>query len=266
MFGSNCHQIFVQKLAKITERPWLARLQNLLSLGGVHYYMHETAGWQTRVYLYNYFSFLSDSNFLASWDITVYNRLGVKVAHRTGELKARETQIIEVSEIGPVDEFGVIHVHVRPHQPDYFLPKPYNTIFFVEHYIPGTDKSIIAHSLGSPQASHFSYHRISTSWITPVGFRPVLFVANSCFFNRVFHPYCGRGNATFINYKNHKRTVAIPSFGPLACRKIDLFTVDPRLSDHLAGQPYSIEVEGRNILSKPFILQTSDAAILAEHL
>lgn len=265
MFGQMSHSQFVSKIVQ-SKWPLLNQYNVVLSSGAVHYYLHNEAGWYTRVFLHNYFNLLADAPFPAIWKIFLFDRLGKKLRSISGSFGEAETAMIDLRQFTDLDQSGIIEAHVIAQAPGLRFSHPYRTVFFVEHYLPDTTKSIIAHSLGLFEPTHFSYHRVSTGWITPINFRPYLFIGSSCNHHSFGHSLCSVGTVSFINYKNKRHNLSIPAGGPRSCRKLDLYKLDPYLLEHLEGKPYYIEIDGKNILSKPFLFQTDGVRAMAEHL
>jgi hypothetical protein len=230
--------------------------------------MNGDDGWMTRLFIHNYFPLLGDTVCPAEWSVTFYNRRGDCVARRTGEFSgASETAVIEVGDIPNVDVFGIAYVHIRPRLSSEIFRAQYGTTFFSEYYVPGTNKSVIAHSLnGSPKAIHSPYYLISTSWKTPENFVPYLFIAGGCNFQKFHHPPCAKAKITFTNEKGEKKIVSLTPFGPRECKKIDLFSLDPAIKSHVGSGAYMIEIDGQNIMPRLFLFETDGNQVFAEHL
>lgn len=236
-------------------------------MGSIGYYLNNDDGWQTRVYVYNHFALLNDAPFRAVWEAVFYNRQGARVAVRSGVFDGPETVILETSNIPELDRYGVISVHIKDCESGVMLHELYSSVFFTELYLPGTNKSIMAHCLsGSLKASHCTMDHMSTSWVTPSGFRPYLYIANSCRFQSFGHSLCGKASITFLNFSGKKKTVTLPPLPQGGCQKIDLFEQFPAIRDHIGVTPYAMHVVGKNILHKPFLLQTNGTLVLGEHL
>lgn len=267
MWGKQTSQAFVKQLAERGTKPFLWMFKDWLSTGTISYYMHHDEGWCTRTYLHNYYALLAQEPFPAEWETRFYARDGRLVHRGTGSFNGPETVVIDSANLKNLDTYGVIYTHVRVKSSKYFFPEQYNSIFFNEYYVPGTERSIFAHNLGgSLKATHYSYHRLGTSAVTPPGFRPYLFLANACAFHPWGHPDCGRATVTVINHAEIKKTIVVPSLPRLSCHKLDLFALCPELPEHMNNQSYILEVEGKNILAKPFLFQTNGKQCLAEHL
>lgn len=265
--GPNASPFFLGKLVPRAKEPLLSVCRNLLSMGSIGYYLNNDDQWQTRVYIYNHFALLNDAPFSTRWEAIFYNRRGQEVAKRSGVFERPETVILETANIPELDRFGVISVHIKDNDGRVMLHELYSSVFFTEFYVPGTKKTIIAHCLsGAPKASHCGMDHVSTSWVTPAGFRPYLYIANSCRFQGLFHRACGRAAITFLNYAGKKKTIQLEPLPQLGCHKIDLFSQFPGLADHLGTDPYAMRLVGKNILHKPFMIQTNGTIVLGEHL
>ncbi len=268
MAGTNANQFFLQKLVERKKHKVKALFSHtLLSMGSIGYYMNGELGWKTRLFIYNHFALLNDSNFGVLWEALFYTKEGVLVARREGRFIGPETVVIEVSDIPELDTYGIVVVHIKDADENYMLHDLYSSVFYTQYYLPGTTQTVMAHCLsGAPKASHYTVNHMSTSWITPSGFKPYLFLANSCRFQKLFHGPCARADITFINYQGKKKTITLAPFKGLMCLKIDLFAQYPELREHLGTRPYAMKVVGKNILHKPFLLQTDGKAVMGEHL
>lgn len=236
-------------------------------MGSIGYYLHTEDGWRTRVYIYNHFALLNDAPFQAAWEARFFTRAGDVAARRTGTFVNPETVILETADIPGLDQYGIISVHIKDAKTDRMLHELYSSVFFTEFFVPGTKKSIMAHCLsGSPKASHCGMDHMSTSWTTPAGFRPTLYLGNSCRFQSFFHPACGHAAVTFINHRGEKKTIQLKPLPQLGCQKVDLFGQFPEIEPHVGSGPYSMHVLGKNILHKPFMTQTNGTVVLGEHL
>ncbi|MEK7623236.1 MAG: hypothetical protein AAB408_01015 [Patescibacteria group bacterium] len=273
MLGSKKSGLFAQKLIPRTERPLMTLANDLLSIGSVSYYFAGSIGgasdrWQTKIFLHNYFPLLADALFPAEWEVRLYGAEGQLLWCQSGEMTgAPATVVLDTATIPGLDTYGVVFVHIKGHPKEMVFKEQYASVFFTEYYVPGTQKKILAHSLGgSLKATHYAYHATSTSWVTPPGFRPYLFLANGCDFQDWCHPRCAQARVTFINDKKQKAVITVPPFGKRACQQIDLFAREPKLQAHLGDRPYQIEVDGDNILPKPYLFETNGTHVFAEHL
>ncbi len=269
MQGENTSQLMKDKMKPTKWFPIVKKtLQRSHSAGCIGYYLNNDNGWRTRIFIHNYFALLNDGPFEALWEVSWYKQDGTLANKKSGEFNGTQTAIIEMCQIDGLDKYGITQVHVTPKNHKYTNKQPYSSLFFSEYYIPETNQSVMAHSLsGAIKASHCMFNHIGTGFITPVGFRPYIFVGNSCGFAGFKHTICGGGFFTFINNKKEKKVVEISQLKSRGCKKIDLFEVEPTLKDHLGHDPYTVELEGKNILAIPFLFQTNKHNhALAEHL
>ncbi len=268
MAGTNANAFFLQKLVERKKHRATALVSHaLLSMGSIGYYMNGELGWKTRLFIYNHFALLNDDNFGVFWEALFYSKDGRLLARKEGKFTGPETKMIEVADIGELDTYGIVVVHIKDADQKYMLHDLYSSVFYTQYYLPGTTQTVMAHCLsGAPKASHYTVNHMSTSWVTPAGFRPYLFLANSCRFQKILHRPCGRADITFINHEGKKKTITLPPFKGLVCLKIDLFEKYPELREHLGVKPYAMKVVGKNILHKPFLLQTDGKVAIGEHL
>ena len=267
MSGINCSPIFKSKLVSRSKNWFLSFFSQLLSVGSIHYYLKNESGWQTRLFIHNYFSLLNDGPFAATWEVELFSQDGKLLKTLTGAFSGPATEVIDLAQIDGLDNYGIVGVRVIDADQKMFLPSTYGTIFFVEYYKPDTLQTIFAHGLGGfLRPTHYNYQHSSTSWVTPDSYRPYLIIANACRFQPWLHPKCGEAVVTFTNCNKKKKSITIPNMSPLSCHKIDLLEYFPDLADYLHGKAYVIEVNGKNILAKPLIFQTSGNLALVEHL
>jgi hypothetical protein len=232
----------------------------------ISYYFHGIHNWQTKINIYNYLSLLSDSQIKAEYEIICHDRNGRVVDRIKGLLDPYESAVIDLSKRDKLDEFGILHVHIRTKSPTLLIKNPYNGVFFTEYYIPGSEQSIFAHSLGNPNPSHYSYSRLATSLLVPPGFNPHLLIGNGCSLNRLLHPKCGGADLIFINPAKKEYKVSLGKMPPLGCQMLDLFKLWPGLKEHIGTDLFTIRIEGTNIISKPYMFQWNGKTGWGEHL
>ncbi len=267
MSGNNPSAIFKKKLIPRSKNRFLSFFSKILSSGSIHYYLNNETGWNTRLFIHNYFALLNDGPFSATWEVELFSREGNLLKTLTGTFSGSATEVIDLASVEGLDNYGIVGVHIRDTDGQEFLSETYGTIFFVEYYKPGTDQTAFAHGLsGFLRPTHYTYQHSSTSWVTPETYRPYLFIANACRFQSWLHPKCGNALVTFINCENKKKSIFIPNMAPLSCHKIDLLEQRPDLIEHLRGKAYVIDISGNNVLAKPLIFQTSGDLALVEHL
>lgn len=268
MFGPNAHPLFVKEFAPARKKPLLSFLRNDLALGNISYYINDDV-FVTRVYVHNYFRFLCDADVPARYVIKCYNRAGKQVAVQRGELGSTlETKIVELKDIKGLDTFGVFRVYLIPASPDMFIPHAHATIFFNEYYRPGSPNSIIAHSLHVPTARHSDavYTRTSPGLVIPDGFRPYVLIAGGCSFPHFLHPACASATVSLTNEKGEERSVEVTPMKPFECQRLDLFSIDPVLREHVGTRPFILSISGKDFLSKPFIFISNGTMTSGEHL
>ncbi len=268
MLGPESSVLFRQHLISRFPHPFRWLFQDMLSIGSISYYMNSDDGWMTRLFVHNYFALLGDGPCPADWEVIFYDRDGRKVTSKKGKFVGNaETVVLELKDIPGLDIYGIAHLHIRPRVSGFICKAQYGTTFYSEYYVPGTKKSVIAHSLnGSPKATHAPYGLISTSWIVPPQFVPYLFIAGGCNFHSFHHSPCARGTIYVTNDSGEKKSFALEPFGPRECKKINLFSVYPEFKDHIKDRPFMIEIDGANLMPRPFLFLTDGNRVLAEHL
>jgi hypothetical protein len=266
MFGPNAHPLFIKNLEQKKDHRFRVLLGDPYSLGMISYYLHGVHNWYTKVNIYNYLSLLADTPIPAEYEIICHNRDGKVVQRIKGLLGPYESIIVNLKEYKKLDEYGILHVHIRTKSPTWLIKNPYNGVFFTEYYIPGSQQSIFAHSLGNPNPSHYSYSRLATSLLVPPGFDPHLLIGNGCSLNRFLHPSCGGAILTFINSHKKELKVETNNIPPLGSHMLDLFKLWPNLREHIGTDLFSVRIEGQNIISKPYMFQWNGKTGWGEHL
>lgn len=266
MNGHNANVLFLEKIFPIAKKPWLFLYDKILSSGCIGYYIKEN-GWQTRLFLHNYFALLNDGLFPVKWDVVFFSKSGKVQKKLSGTFSGPETVIIDLKDIDGLDNYGVTWVKLSMNSKKLLPSEAYSSVFFSEYYVPDTKTSVIAHSLsGTFKASHHTFSHTGTSFITPSGFKPYLYIANSCNFHAFRHAPCGDCLITFVNHRGQKITTSVHNMAQHSCHKLDLFTLIPNLMAHFENKPYVVEVSGKNLLAIPFLFQTNGTVVLAEHL
>ncbi len=258
--------VFLNSLQSKLKNPLLTACKKLLSKGCINYYINDY-GFKTRVFLHNYFPLFNDGPFRVEWEMKFYKANGDLAATKEGTFSKSETAVIEVSDIEGLDTHGIIHTQIRDKDGKEIISTQYGSIFFPEYYIPGTQKRLMGHCLGSsPKAAHFDFDHMSTSIMTPKNFYPKLILGSSCRFQKYGHKGCSPVSLTFINHERKKHTITLDPLNGLECRKLDLFTDLPGVEAHVEDKPYAIHIVGKNILHRPIMIQTNDIYVLGEHL
>lgn len=265
MPGPYSHPIFVQKL-RTPRKGITGRFRDVLSIGGSSYYI-KSEGIETRTYIYNYFNLLEDAKYRSKWEVNFYSSNGKLAKKVKGVFEGAENVIVDSKDIKELDDFGVIHTKIRMDEGSDMFVQPYTTTFFNEYYRPDSPKhGIFAHSLGAPAAIHYSYYRYSSGWSIKTGFRPYLLIASGCKFHRIGHRACAHAKINFINFNKEVLSLEVKKLKTMECRRLDLFELCRPLKEHLADRPFSIVIDGENILSKPYFYQSDGKFLLGEHL
>jgi hypothetical protein len=257
MFGPNALPFFIKEFVPVRTRPFLARNRNRLALGNISYYIQDDI-FVTRVYIYNYFSFLCDADIPARYKVELYTRDGKLTARLAGKIR-NGAEILELSSIKGLDSFGIMRVYVIPDSPKVFIPHAHSTIFYNEYYCHGSPMAVMAHSLHIPAARHSNapFVRTSPALLIPADSRPFLLIASGCSFNQWGHPACSTAYLTFINEKGEARKIVVPPMKPLQSQ---------RMREHVGTRPFILKVTGKEYLAKPFIFITNGTSFMGEHL
>jgi len=266
MFGPNALPFFIKEFVPARTRPFLSRNRDKLALGNISYYLQDDI-FHTRVYLYNYFRFLCDTDVPVRYKVELYTRAGTLAATRAEKMRG-DAEILELSEVRGLDAFGVIRVRIIPDSPEVFIPHAHSTIFYNEYYRPGSPVAVMAHSLHIPAARHSNapFVRMSPALLVPADSRPFLLIASGCSFNQWGHPACSTAYLTFINEQGRGRKIVVPPMKPLQTQRLDLFAMDGGLREHIGTRPFILKVTGKEFLAKPFIFITNGTSFMGEHL
>lgn len=266
MFGPNAHGLFKTKFIPAKKRPFLSRFRDPLTLGNSSYYINDET-FHTRVYLYNYFQFLLDTEFSAKWRIRLYGRDGRFIAQLHGDFSGGDTAVVDLTDVPGLDIYGVVRAYIIPTSREAFIPDVHITMFCNEYYKPDSPTAIMAHNLHIPIATHGTglHQRVSPGLVIPEGFEAYLFIAGGCNFHPFGHPACTNAFLTFVDEKGAARHVVVPPMKPLACQRLDLFAMDPGLRAHIGTQPFTLKITGQGFLAKPFFLFTNGTIALGEH-
>ena len=75
------------------------------------------------------------------------------------------------------------------------------------------------------------------------------------------------GTVSITNAEHRTINAPLPEIREsLGSRKVDLLALMPGLPEHVKDQPFSLKLDGRNILSKPFLFMVGDDTFLGDHL
>lgn len=240
----------------------------LKAVGCISYFLNDDA-FETRVYLQNYIPLMSgDPEAGVKWCVDFYSSKGKRVAHKEGAFKGPQGAVIDVGKLGDVGEFGVVRTYIWLDDKTHKMDKPLRSIFFTEFSEKGKrePRKIISHSLGSPTAGIYDYDRSFTGIILQSKVKPYLLIANGTLLKSLASSRA-TGVLTITNSDRQDIRMVLPDIREsLGSRKIDLLDGFPNLRSHVGNKPFSINIKGRNILSKPFMILVGDHTFLGDHL
>ena len=265
--GNNAHFVFKQHIRKKKMSDALTPGSFFAPVGGISYFVCG-GEYETKIYIQNYFSLLTDSkDAKAKWTLDIYGTSGEKIETKEGRLTGSAGAVITLSDEKKYGKFGTLWTKIAFDDAEYTASKPFGTIFFAEFSKKTAAQSykIIMHSLGFPTASIYDYDRTTTGLMMPADSSPHLIYANGSLLT-------GRGTSAggtidFINAKHQHLEVKIPEIAlSLGSNKLDLFSISSALRAHIGGEPFSMQMKGHNILGKPLLIMEGKDTFKGDHL
>jgi hypothetical protein len=267
--GKQAHFIFGRSLRKKGLLDRIAPRNGFESVPCISYFLNDER-FETKVYLQNYLSLLADSPAVAArWYLDAYSSEGKRVARREGSFTGLQGAIVDIAGLGDVGTFGVLMAGISLNDAEHRMDRPLHAVFFTEFSKRETRRpqKIISHSLNSPVAGLFGYRRSFTGILLRPGCALYLLIANGSLLKPVPFASPASGVVSITNADHRTIHAPLPEIRKsLGSRKIDLLALIPGLPEHVKDQPFSLKLDGRNILSKPFLMMVGDDIFLGDHL